>query len=225
MEHSIYSTMQLPSWEGKEPSTEKALDGGFNISLYYINTSKIPAELSCVNMISSQVKITCVKIAMAIATLSLKKYWDVLLYDRKIIGPFSEIFSFVRKSSENVRKRLSSLRSNFGKSSKIFWKWTIMNRKWHVRLRIWNLSYRVQLDISLACLLSERHTDYDLRDSFRKLNLPKPRTDYLKRSFGYSGALLRNSLPGNIGAITSIGQFKKEINRTLETFDSHSAIL
>ena len=25
-------------------------------------------------------------------------------------------------------------------------------------------------------LLSERHTDYDLRDSFRKLNLPKPRT-------------------------------------------------
>ena len=39
-------------------------------------------------------------------------------------------------------------------------------------------------------LFSERHTDYDLRDSFRKLNLPKPRTDYLKRSFGYSGALL-----------------------------------
>ena len=37
---------------------------------------------------------------------------------------------------------------------------------------------------------SERHTDYDLRDSFRKLNLPKPCTDYLKLSFGYSGALL-----------------------------------
>jgi len=29
-------------------------------------------------------------------------------------------------------------------------------------------------------LFSERHTDYDLRDSFRKLNLPKPRTNYLK---------------------------------------------
>ena len=29
-------------------------------------------------------------------------------------------------------------------------------------------------------LFSERHTDYDLRDSFRKLNLPKVRTDYLK---------------------------------------------
>ena len=43
--------------------------------------------------------------------------------------------------------------------------------------------------------LSERNTDYDFRDSFRKLNLPKPRTDYLKRSFGYSGASLWNSLP------------------------------
>ena len=73
-------------------------------------------------------------------------------------------------------------------------------------------------------LFSERNTDYDLRDAFRKLNLPKPRTDYLKRSFGYSGALLWNSLPENIRAIRSIGQFKKEINRALKTSDSHSAI-
>ena len=30
-----------------------------NISVYYINTSEIPGELSGVNMISAQVKITC----------------------------------------------------------------------------------------------------------------------------------------------------------------------
>jgi len=74
-------------------------------------------------------------------------------------------------------------------------------------------------------IYSVSDTDYDLRDSFRKLNLPKPRIDYLKRSFGYSGALLWNSLPENIRAIRSIGQFQKEISRALETFDSHSAIL
>ena len=80
--------------------------------------------------------------------------------------------------------------------------------------------------VYLHDLFSERHTDYDLRDSFRKLNLPKPRTHYeVKRSFGYSGALLWNSLPEDIRAIRSIGHFKKEINRALETFDSHSAIL
>ena len=32
-------------------------------------------------------------------------------------------------------------------------------------------------------LFSERRTDYDLRDSFCKLNLTKLRTNYLKRSF------------------------------------------
>jgi len=69
------------------------------------------------------------------------------------------------------------------------------------------------------------NADYDLRDSVRKLNLPKPRTDYLKPSFGYSGTLLWNSLPENIRAMRSIGQLKKEINRALETFYSHSAIL
>ena len=74
-------------------------------------------------------------------------------------------------------------------------------------------------------LFSVRHTDYDLRDSFRKLNLPKLRTNYLKRSFGYSGALRWNSLPENVRAIRSLGQFKKEIDHALETFDSHSTIL
>ena len=39
-------------------------------------------------------------------------------------------------------------------------------------------------------LFSKRHTDYDLREFFRKLNLPKPRTNYLQRSFSYSRALL-----------------------------------
>ena len=62
--------------------------------------------------------------------------------------------------------------------------------------------------VYLQDLFSERHTDYDLRDSFRKLILAKPRTDHLKGSFGYSGALLWNSLTENIRAIASIGRRK-----------------
>ena len=79
--------------------------------------------------------------------------------------------------------------------------------------------------VYLQDLFSERHIDYDMRDSLCKFNLSKPRTDYLKRSFGYSGALLWNSLHENIRAIRSIRQFKKKINRALKTSDSHSAIL
>ena len=77
--------------------------------------------------------------------------------------------------------------------------------------------------VYLQDLFSERHTD--MRDSLPKLNLPKPRTDYLKRSFGYSGALLWNSLSENIRATRSIGQFNKKINHALKASDSHSAIL
>ena len=44
-------------------------------------------------------------------------------------------------------------------------------------------------------LFSARGTGYNLRNSEIKLNFPKPRTNYLKRSFSYSGVLLWNSLP------------------------------
>ena len=62
--------------------------------------------------------------------------------------------------------------------------------------------------VHLHDLFSERHTDYDLRDSFRTLNLPKTAYWIFERSFGYIGALLWNSLPDNIRVIRSIGQFK-----------------
>ena len=35
-----------------------------------------------------------------------------------------------------------------------------------------------------------RNSNYSLRNSDKLLTLPKPRTDYLKRSFSYSGAQL-----------------------------------
>ena len=41
----------------------------------------------------------------------------------------------------------------------------------------------------LQDLFNERGTDYDMRNSFGKLTLPRPRTDYLKCSFSYCGAL------------------------------------
>ena len=40
--------------------------------------------------------------------------------------------------------------------------------------------------------------NYSLRDTEGKLAIPKPRTDYLRNSFSYSGAVLRNSLPTDL---------------------------
>ena len=77
----------------------------------------------------------------------------------------------------------------------------------------------------LRDLFNERSTNYDLCNSFCNLTLPRPHTDYLKRSFSYSGAFLRNSFSENFREIRSIGKFKKRINCLFESLDCHSAIL
>lgn len=56
-------------------------------------------------------------------------------------------------------------------------------------------------------------TAYNLRDIENKLSLPKPRTDYLKRSFSYCGAALWNSLPPEIRGADSLPHFKQMINK------------
>ena len=62
-------------------------------------------------------------------------------------------------------------------------------------------SLNEQAPVYLQNLFHERSTDYYLRNSFHKLALSRPRTNYLKRSFSYSGALLWNSLPENMRKI------------------------
>ena len=42
--------------------------------------------------------------------------------------------------------------------------------------------------VYLQEIFTTRNTNYDLRDAENKLYLAKPRTDYLNRSFCYSGA-------------------------------------
>ena len=56
-------------------------------------------------------------------------------------------------------------------------------------------------------LFSVRGIGYNIR------NVPKPRTDYMKKSFCYSVAVLFNSLPQDIRKCQSLPQFKKAINK------------
>ena len=52
-------------------------------------------------------------------------------------------------------------------------------------------------------------TAYSLRDSDGKLVIPLPRTTYQKDSFGYSGAVLWNSLPSAARQATSLTSFRR----------------
>ena len=53
-----------------------------------------------------------------------------------------------------------------------------------------------------------RDTVYSLRDAEEKLNIPKPRTNYLKNSFSYTGAVLWNSLPVGLRQAKTLESFK-----------------
>ena len=61
----------------------------------------------------------------------------------------------------------------------------------------------------LCNLFAPRTSAYDFCDAKGKFLLPKPRTDYLKRSFSYSGALLCNNLPEEVRTATSLDLFKR----------------
>ena len=53
---------------------------------------------------------------------------------------------------------------------------------------------------------------YDLRDSDTDLKLPKPRTNFLKRSFKYSASALWNNLPIDAKNATTMNEFKRLIS-------------
>ena len=54
---------------------------------------------------------------------------------------------------------------------------------------------------------------YRLRNTEKKLVLPQPRTDYLKRSFLYSGAQLWNNLHVDLRQASSLTDFKSKLSR------------
>ena len=89
-----------------------------------------------------------------------------------------------------------------------------------------NLMFKTLNDQSpeyLKGLFKPFSTGYSLRNSDNKLALSKPRTDFLKRSFYYSGAHLWNSLPSNVRAIRSYTNFRNKIDHQLSSLYSHMA--
>ena len=79
----------------------------------------------------------------------------------------------------------------------------------------------------LQSLFSQRRSVYNLRDSEGKLTLPKPSTNYLKRSFSYSGAMLWNNMPKSLKTAVSVNHFKQLIKKLAlaDISDSHTAIM
>ena len=73
--------------------------------------------------------------------------------------------------------------------------------------------------------LCHSQVSIDSEDDLRLSKRQSPTAAFSEGLAHTSDPLLWNSLPENIRAIRSIGQFKKELNRAVVTFDAHSAIL
>ena len=117
-------------------------------------------------------------------------------------------------------------KANYETSSNILLemlKWDSLSKTKKQKAVVMFKSFNKLASVYLQNLFNIRSTNYNLRNSCGKPTLPKPRTNYLKRSFSYSGAQLWNFLPQDVRK--SIGKFKREINRLFQSSVSHSAIL
>ena len=99
-----------------------------------------------------------------------------------------------------------------------------LNRKKHKAILMYK-TINKSVPQYLQDLFSLRSCPYSLKDNENKLFVPKPRTDYLKRSFSYERAVLWNSLPTQLRSAQSLSVFKRGLNNWLASTDSHTAIM
>jgi hypothetical protein len=70
----------------------------------------------------------------------------------------------------------------------------------------------------LTCRVINRCVSgYSFRDTVGKLAVPFPRTNYLRNSFSYSGAVTWNSLPVELRQANSLNSFRSGCNKFLSS--------
>ena len=89
------------------------------------------------------------------------------------------------------------------------------------------MMYKTMNDLApeyLQSLFSQRHSAYNLRNSEGRLTLSKPSTNYLKRGFSYSGAMLWNKLTKSSKNAASVEHFKRNIKIVADISDCSTVI-
>ena len=152
----------------------------------------------------------CKKVTSAIGSLRrirpLISHSTAVLVYNSLIQPHFDYCSLVWDGlSDQLSDKLQKLqnraarvilKANYGASSSLLldilkWDKLVRRRKKQKAIMMFK-SPNEQAPVYLQNLFHERSTDYDLRNSFHKLTLPRPRANYLKLSFSYSGDLLWN---------------------------------
>ncbi len=67
-------------------------------------------------------------------------------------------------------------------------------------------------------------SNYNLRNADINLSVPKLRTEYFKKSFGYSGAVLWNSSPTQAKQTESLSSFKNLIKKCMQQSQTSNSL-
>lgn len=90
---------------------------------------------------------------------------------------------------------------------------------------VFKTTYKFAPGYLLQLLSPRRRATFGLTKLDRKVTSPKPRSNYLKRSFSrYSGAPLKNNLRQEVRGTCSMGQLKRKLHPNYES-DSNNAIM
>ena len=185
----------------------------------------------------------CKKVSSAIGALKrvrpfISKETAILIYNTLIMPHFDYcspvwdcLSGYLSDKLQKLQNRAARVitKSPFDASSNhllstLSWERLSLRRKKQKAL----MMYKTMNDLApeyLQSLFSQRHSAYSLRNSEGRLTLSKPSTNYLKRSFSYSGAMLWNNLPENLKNAASVEHFKRNIKKVADISDSHTAIM
>ena len=88
-------------------------------------------------------------------------------------------------------------------------KWYTLKDRYNFHLA--TTMYKIMNDHAPNYLVNRfnvKYSGYDLR-GFKNLSIPKPNTDFKKRSISYCGATIWNSLPTDVKSKCNVSTFKK----------------
>ena len=153
---------------------------------------------------------------------------------RNLVEPYFDYCSTVwMNCNKTLRNRLQALQNRageliagadkFDKPSELLQNLAILELENRRKIHSAILIYKCLNGLAPKCLselFSKKSNTchYDLRGIDNSLALPKPETEFLNRSFRYSGAELWNTIPAeNIQASASLGEFKTQIKNNFST--------
>ena len=106
---------------------------------------------------------------------------------------------------------------------KLSWRKLADRRHSHIATMVYKSLNNLAPDYLRATFVNRDNvTSYTLRDTTNKLAVPKPHTDYLRKSFSYSGATLWNSLPKELRQAKSLEILKSGCKNFFSSWTRHS---